>query len=148
MPKNIHTPGTELKALLKKHGLNCNRLAKAINMSNAMVRLLVLDNSPVSIAAAFRLAKFFKTEPKYWLNLQLDCDLAKAAKDKKLAKELGAITDISKYTFVRKPHASRTAKGRTGKAGKKKTTLAGKRKAARKVPGAKPARRGRGASRK
>jgi len=137
MPKNSKTPGTELKSLLKKHGLNCNRLAKAINMSNAMVRLLVLDKSPVSIAAAFRLAKFFKTEAKYWLNLQLEYDLAKAAKDKKLAKELGGITDVGKYSFVRKPHASRGAKRKTGK---KKITLAGKRKAARKVPGAKPAR--------
>jgi len=132
MTKNNKTPGTELKSLLKEHGLNCNRLAKAINMSNAMVRLLVLDKSPVSIAAAFRLAKFFRTEAKYWLNLQLEYDLAKALKDKKLAKDLGGITDVSKYSFVRKPHASRT--------GKKKTTLAGKRKAARKVPGAKPAR--------
>jgi addiction module HigA family antidote len=139
MPKNIQTPGTELKILLKKHGLNCNRLAKAINMSNAMVRLLVLDKSPVSIAAAFRLAKFFKTQAKYWLNLQLEYDLAKAAKDKKLAKELGSITDISKYEFVRKPHA----KTRKGKTSKKKITLAGKRRAARKVPGTKPARRGR-----
>ena len=138
MPKNIQTPGTELKILLKKHGLNCNRLAKAINMSNAMVRLLVLDKSPVSIAAAFRLAKFFKTQPKYWLNLQLEYDLAKAANDKQLAKELGGITDISKYEFVRKPHAARTAKEKTGR---KKTTLADKRKAAGTVPGAKPARR-------
>jgi antitoxin HigA-1 len=136
MPKNIQTPGTELKILLKKHGLNCNRLAKAINMSNAMVRLLVLDKSPVSVAAAFRLAKFFKTQAKYWLNLQMEYDLAKAAKNKKLAKELGGITDISKYEFVRKPHA-KAAKRKTGK---KKTTLAGKRRAARKVPGAKPAR--------
>jgi len=137
MPKNIQTPGTELKNLLKEHGLNCNRLAKAINMSNAMVRLLVLDRSPVSIAAAFRLAKFFKTEPKHWLNLQMAYDLAKAAKDKKLAKEIAGITDISKYSFVRKPHISKTTRGKTGR---KKTTLAGKRKAARKVPGAKPAR--------
>jgi len=137
MPKNIQTPGTELKALLKKHGLNCNRLAKAIKMSNAMVRLLVLDRSPVSVAAAFRLAKFFKTAPKDWLNLQMEYDLAKAAKDKKLAKEIDSITDISKYSFVRKPHASRTGK----KTGRKKATLADRRKAAGKAPGAKPARR-------
>jgi len=136
MSKNIQTPGTELKILLKKHGLNCNRLAKAINMSNAMVRLLVLDKSPVSIAAAFRLAKFFKTQAKYWLNLQLEYDLVKAEKDKKLAKEISGITDVSKYSFVRKPHASKAGK----RTGKKKITLAGKRKAARKVPGAKPAR--------
>jgi len=129
----IKTPGTELKNLLKKHGLNCNRLAKAINMSNAMVRLLVLDKSPISIAAAFRLAKFFKTPAKYWLNLQLEYDLVKAAKDKKLARELGGITDISKYSFVRKPHASRKAKKGKKKIIKRKTARKSARKPARRV---------------
>jgi len=140
--KNNQSPGTVLKALLEEHELNCNRLAKAINMSNAMVRLLVLGKSPVSLAAAFRLAKFFKTKPEYWLNLQLAYDLEKAAQDKALAKELSGITTVDDYSFVRKPHASKAGK----KPGRKKTTtLAGKRKAAKKVPGAKKpaARRGR-----
>jgi addiction module HigA family antidote len=139
MQKNNQTPGAALKALLEKHGLNCNRLAKAIDMSNAMVRLLVLDKSPISVTAAFRLAKFFRNEPKYWLALQMQCDLDNAANDKQLAKELAGITDVTKYSFVRKPHTSK--KGKV--APKKKVTLAGKRKAAGKVPGAKPARRAR-----
>jgi addiction module HigA family antidote len=125
----MKTPGIVLKNLLKKHGLNCNRLAKAINMSNAMVRLLVLDKSPVSLSAAFRLAKFFKTKPEFWIDLQMKLDLANAAKDKALAKELSGITDVHNYSFVRKPHASQKGK-------KKRTSLADKRKAARKVPGA------------
>jgi addiction module HigA family antidote len=137
MQKNIQTtPGTALKALLEKHGLNCNRLAKAINMSNAMVRLLVLDKSPISVAAAFRLAKFFKNEPEYWLTIQMKYDLTMATKDKSLAKELSGITEVDKYSFVRKPHTPKT-----GTAAKKKPTIADKRKAAAKVPGAKPASR-------
>jgi addiction module HigA family antidote len=142
MQKNSQTPGTVLKGLLEKHDLNCNRLAKAIDMSNAMVRLLILDRSPISVPAAFRLAKFFKTQPEYWLNLQLKHDLAKAAEDKKLAKEVSAISDVSKFSFVRKPHAAKPGKKAPAK-GRKKATLADKRKAAGKTPGAKPARRGR-----
>jgi addiction module HigA family antidote len=115
MQKIKQTPGAVLKGLLKKHGLNCNRLAKAINLSNAMVRLLVLDKSPISLSAAFRLAKFFKTKPEYWLDLQLKYDLAKAASDKSLAKELNAITDVSKYAFVRKPHAAQKGRKKTAK---------------------------------
>ena len=138
MKKINQTPGAALKAMLEKHGLNCNRLAKAINMSNAMVRLLVLDKSPISIAAAFRLARFFKNEPEYWLSLQMKYDIAKAATSKQLAKELSGITDISKYVFVRKPHTPKKTK-----TAKKKPTIADKRKAAGKVPGAKPARRAR-----
>ena len=143
MKKNNQTPGAAIKAMLDKHGLNCNRLAKAINMSNAMVRLLVLDKSPISIAAAFRLAKFFKNEPEYWLNVQMQYDIAKVAQDKALAKEIADITDVSKYTFVRKPHTPKTGKAKVGKkkSSEKKTTLADKRKAAKKAPGAKPVRR-------
>lgn len=134
MQKLNQTPGTVLKTLLEKHGLNCNRLAKAINMSNAMVRLMVLDKSPISLSAAFRLAKFFKTKPEYWLDMQLKYDLDKAANDKTIIKELGVITTISEYTFIRKSHAPKA----NGKTGKKKETLAGKRKAAAKVPGSRP----------
>ena len=145
MQKNTQTPGTVIKGLLDEHGLNCNRLAKAINMSNAMVRLLILDRSPVSIAAAFRLGKFFKNDPAYWLDLQLKYDLAKAAGDKELAKEVSAIVDVSKYTFVRKPHEPKEGKApkeakkaakpaATGKK-KEKEAPAGKRgKAAEKAP--------------
>ena len=138
MQKNNQTPGTVLKALLEKHGLNCNRLAKAINMSNAMVRLMVLDKSPISLSAALRLAKFFKTKPEYWINMQMSYDLDKTAKDKSLAKELEGIITVSDYSFVRKPHASQ--KNKT-KIGKKPAAAAGKRKAAVKAKAAKPARK-------
>jgi len=93
--KDTRTPGAAVKDLLGKHGLDSDGLAKAINMSVPMVRLLILDESPVSVAAALRLAKFFSTEPEYWLRLQANHDLAKAAGDKKLAKELGTIKPIA-----------------------------------------------------
>jgi addiction module HigA family antidote len=142
MKKTSETPGTVLNGLLEKHDLNCNRLAKAINMSNAMIRLLLLDKSPISVSAAFRLGKFFKTQPEYWLSLQMRHDLAKAAADKKLAKDVSEISDVSKFSFVRKTHVAKPGKKAPGQ-GKKKATLADRRKAAGKTPGAKPARRGR-----
>jgi len=137
MQKNTQTPGAVIKSLLEEHDLNCNRLAKAINMSNAMVRLLILDKSPISVAAAFRLAKFFKKDPSYWLELQMKHDLTKAAADKELAKELSTIVEIGKYTFVRKPHEAK--EGKAAPAGKKKEAPAAKRKAPeKKAPAAKP----------
>jgi hypothetical protein len=116
-----------------------------------MVRLLILDKSPISVPAAFRLAKFFKTQPEYWLSLQMKYDMSKATSDKKLAKEVSAISDVSKFSFVRKPHAAKPGRKAAAKKpakkapgrGRKKATLADKRKAAGKAPGAKPARRGR-----
>jgi addiction module HigA family antidote len=133
MAKTKQTPGTALNALLKKHGLNYNRLAKAIGLSSAMVRLIARDENPVSASVAYRLAKFFKTKPEYWLVLQMDFDNAKAAKDKKLAKALSGISTVDKVTFERKP---RTTKAKSAKKGKK---TAAKPKAAAKKTGAKKA---------
>jgi len=146
------SPGTVLNALLKKHGLNYSSLAKAIGLSGAMVRLIALDENPVSAAVAFRLAKFFKTSPEYWLALQTAYDVAKTAKDKKLAKALKAIPSVEKAVKNavkpgRKPKAKKAVKKTAGKRGRlaaaKKT--AGKRgrlAAAKKTAG----RRGRPAA--
>ncbi|MCL2043358.1 MAG: HigA family addiction module antitoxin [Treponema sp.] len=110
MPKFKETPGTALNALIKKHGLNYNRLANTIGISSAMVRLIARDENPVSAPVAYRLAKFFKNKPEYWLILQMDFDIAKAAGNKKLDKELKTITTVDKIVFVRKKNTKKTAK--------------------------------------
>ena len=129
MPKSKLTPGAALTALLEKHGLNYNRLAKAVGISSAMVRLIARDENPVSASVAFRLSKFFKTKAEYWLALQIDFDVSKAAADKKLAKELKDIPPVDKATFERKK--------RTTKVAKKGKVAAGKKPAKRGRPAAK-----------
>jgi len=149
------SPGTVLNALLKKHGLNYSSLAKAIGLSGAMVRLIALDENPVSAAVAFRLAAFFKMRPEYWLDLQVAFDIAKTAKNKKLAKALKAIPSLEKAVKNaakpgRKPKAKKAAKkSKTIKSAKKTTGKRG-RPAAAKTAGAKKAtgKRGRPAAKK
>jgi addiction module HigA family antidote len=119
MTKTKKTPATVLTGLLEKHDLNFNRLAKAIGLSSAMVRLIARDENPVSASVAFRLARFFKTKPEFWLSLQLDFDISKAAQDKKLAKELKDIPTVDKATFERKPKAAKSAKKGKPASGKK-----------------------------
>jgi adenylate kinase len=142
MAKSTQTPGTALNALLKKHGLNYNRLAKAIGLSSAMVRLIARDENPVSASVAFRLAKFFKTKPEYWLVLQMDFDNAKAAHDKKLAKALKDIPTIDKAMFERKPRTAKASPSRGKKAAKKGSPARGKKAAAKPKTAAKSAARG------
>jgi len=148
MQMKKESPGTVLNALIKKHGLNYSSLAKAIGLSGAMVRLISLDENPVSAAVAFRLAAFFKTSPEYWLALQTAFDIAATAKDKKLAKALKAIPTVDKAKKAakpgRKPKAkkaakkTKTAKKTAGKRGRPATKTASakagaKRAGARKV---------------
>jgi addiction module HigA family antidote len=162
MQKKKETPGTVLNALLKKHGLNYSSLAKAIGLSGAMVRLIALDENPVSAAVAFRLAAFFKMRPEYWLDLQSAFDIARTAKDKKLAKALKAIPSVDKAVKNmvkpgRKPKAKKTAvKRKTAKsvkkpAGKRGRPSSSKMAGAKKVKpvkAAKAGKRGRPAAKK
>ncbi|MDR0494481.1 MAG: HigA family addiction module antidote protein [Treponema sp.] len=148
MPKMKQTPGNVLSSLLQKYDLNYNRLAKAIGLSSAMIRLIVRDESPISASVAYRLAKFFKTKPEFWLALQLDFDCAQAAEDKKLAKALEKITTVDKATFERKPRAKKqgtgkaakpASKGRAAKKPAKKAAVAKKTAGKRAKPAAKAA---------
>jgi addiction module HigA family antidote len=145
MQMKKESPGTVLNALLKKHGLNYSSLAKEIGLSGAMVRLIALDENPVSAAVAFRLAAFFKMRPEYWLDLQTAFDIARTAKDKKLAQALKGITTVDKAAKNaakrgRTPKAKKAeGKSKTAK-GAKKTAGKRGRPAAAKVAGAKKAK--------
>jgi addiction module HigA family antidote len=119
MAKIKQTPGTALGALLKKYDLNYNRLAKAIGLSSAMVRLIARDENPVSAAVAFRLAKFFKNKPEFWVSLQTAYDMAKTAADKKLATARKGIPTVDKATFERKKKAKKAKPSKTAKTAKK-----------------------------
>jgi len=126
MQRKKQTPGTVLNTLIKKHGLNYSSLAKAIGLSGAMVRLIALDENPVSAAVAFRLAAFFKTSPDYWLTLQSAFDIARTAKDKKLAKVLKTIPTVDKAKKAAKPGRKPKAKKTTKKTARKTKTTANK----------------------
>jgi addiction module HigA family antidote len=142
---------------LNKYDLNYNRLAKAIGLSSAMIRLIARDESPISASVAYRLAKFFKTKPEFWLALQLDFDCSQAAEDKKLIKALEKIITVDKATFERKPRAKKqgsakapkpapkglAAKAAAAKAAASKKTSAkagAKKAAAKKAPAGKRGR--------
>jgi len=106
------TPGGALNALMLKHNLNANRLAKAIGLSTTIISLISHDQNPISTGAAMRLSKFFKTKPEYWLEKQMSFDIAKAEKNKKLTNTLNNIVEVSKYTFIRKPYTSKNGKSK------------------------------------
>ena len=96
MPKTNQSPGTLLLGLLDKYGLNCNRLSKEIKCSQTALRLISLDKSRITTSIAMRFAKYFSTKPEYWLEAQMNFDIATAAKDKKLNKLLKGIPKAGK----------------------------------------------------
>jgi len=92
MPNTKKSPGTLLLELIEKNDLNCNRLSKEIKCSQTALRLISLDKSRITTSIAVRLAKYFTTKPEFWLLAQMEYDLAKAANNKTLQKQLKGIS--------------------------------------------------------
>ncbi len=73
--ENIH-PGDILKLdFLEPLHISVNQLAKDTGMSRQCVSDLVQGHSPVTLDIALRLARYFRTTPQLWLNLQRAYDL-------------------------------------------------------------------------
>ena len=67
---------------MRPHKISQNRLARDIDVSPARVNDIVHGRSSITATIALRLAKYFRTTPELWLNLQADYDLRLArAKD-------------------------------------------------------------------
>ncbi|MBW8318508.1 MAG: HigA family addiction module antidote protein [Arenimonas sp.] len=88
----IH-PGEILRDLyLEPLGLTAYALAKKLRVPRTRVERIVAEKIGISADTALRLAKFFKTSPEYWLNLQSNYDLKREALV--LAKELAEIPEM------------------------------------------------------
>lgn len=88
----IH-PGEILRELyLEPLGMTAYALAKKLRVPRTRVERIVAEKIGISADTALRLAKFFKTSPEYWLNLQSNYDLKREALV--LAEELAEIPEM------------------------------------------------------
>ncbi len=80
MPKllAIH-PGEILREeFLLPLGLSQSRVARALGVPPRRVNEIVLEKRAITADTALRLARFFKTTPQFWLNLQDEYELRRA----------------------------------------------------------------------
>jgi addiction module HigA family antidote len=69
-------PGEILREdYLKPMGMSVNALSKALHVPATRINEIVRQNRGVTADTAMHLARYFGTSEKYWLNLQLECDL-------------------------------------------------------------------------
>ena len=55
--------------------LTPSALAHNINLSPATIRDIVSERRGITADTALKLAQFFKTTPKFWMNLQISYEL-------------------------------------------------------------------------
>jgi addiction module HigA family antidote len=94
--KKILVPGDVIKSLMAEFQISASQLARDIHLSAPCVNSFIYSRTKIGVNAACRLAKYFGTTPKYWLDLQADYDLFLAKEDPKFQKELDNIPKVSK----------------------------------------------------
>jgi antitoxin HigA-1 len=73
--KPIH-PGEILREeFMKPFDLNANKLSLALHVPAPGIYEIVKEERGISSEMALRLARFFKTTPEFWINLQAGFDL-------------------------------------------------------------------------
>lgn len=72
--------------------MSAGALAKKLNVPRTRVERLVSEETAVTTDTALRLAKFFRTTPEFWMNMQASYDLKTQAPA--LAGELDKIPEI------------------------------------------------------
>ena len=71
----VHPGEVLLEDFLKPLGLSQYRVAKGLSVPPRRINEIVLGKRAVSADTALRLARFFGTSAKFWLNLQTAYDL-------------------------------------------------------------------------
>jgi addiction module HigA family antidote len=88
----IH-PGEILRELyLEPLEMTPYALAKQLHIPRTRIERIVTEKSGITTDTALRLAKFFRTTPEFWTNLQSAYELK--VDSKRLAQELAAIRAI------------------------------------------------------
>ncbi len=72
--------------------MSAGALARKLNVPRTRIERLAAEQTPVTTDTALRLAKYFRTTPDFWLNLQSSYDLNSQAPA--LQEELDAIEEI------------------------------------------------------
>ncbi len=93
----VHPGEILLEDFLRPLGLSQYRLAKALSVPPRRINEIVLGKRSVSADTALRLARFFGTSDRFWLNLQTsyDLDVERDRLAGRLSKEVEVLQKVS-----------------------------------------------------
>jgi len=74
----VHLGEVLLEEYVKPLGISHNRLARDLGVPAQRLHNIVRKNRTVTVDTALRLARYFRTTPQFWLNLQMHYDLEMA----------------------------------------------------------------------
>ncbi len=78
----IHPGETLREDFLKPLGLSANRVAMELMVPVTRINDIVRGKRAITADTALRLSRFFGTTPQFWMNLQSNYDLERAADER------------------------------------------------------------------
>jgi antitoxin HigA-1 len=81
----VHPGEIVSEDFMKPYGLSMNKLALDLRVPVTRIADIVAERRGITPDTALRLARYFKTTPQFWLNLQTKYDL-EITEDEKLAQ--------------------------------------------------------------
>jgi addiction module HigA family antidote len=82
----IHPGEILLEEFMKPMGITARQIAADIDVSPSRISEIVHGARPITADTAIRLGLFFRMDPKFWLNLQMEYDIRVAKRT--LQKEI------------------------------------------------------------
>ena len=80
--------------ILPEVGLSVTATAKALGVSRQMVHDILAGRKPLSAVMCLKVARLFGSTPEFWIRLQAEYDLKKAAQDKEVMERVGRIVPV------------------------------------------------------
>ena len=94
-------PGEILREdVLPEVGLSVPATARALGVSRQMVHDILAGRKPLSAIMCLKVSRLFGSTPQFWMRLQADYDLKKAAQDKKVMQRVARIVPVKELEKV------------------------------------------------
>ena len=88
--------------VLPEAGLSITAVAKSLGVSRQMVHDILAERRPLSAVMCLKIARLIGSTPEFWMRLQAEYDLKKAAQNKKIMARVARIVPVKP---VREVHA-------------------------------------------
>jgi antitoxin HigA-1 len=80
--------------VLPEVGLSVTGAAKALGVSRQMLHDILAERKPLSAIMCLKISRLLGSTPEFWMRLQADYDLKKAAQNKDVMKRVGRILPV------------------------------------------------------
>jgi antitoxin HigA-1 len=97
----VHPGETIREDILPQAGLSVTAVAKALGVSRQMVHDILAERRPLSAVMCLKISRLFGSSPEFWIRLQAEYDLKKAAQNKKVMQRVARIVPVKRVKEVR-----------------------------------------------